>query len=92
MKSTSIQHQGSGCILAPNGGLRHYGSDMLQLNIGREFVHSSHRMKFGYAYNSSNSEYAAYQYSINFARSHILSVVGFYIKEQAKFEYNSAYK
>lgn len=63
-----------GGITTPDG--RIYISDIfssyadtsfLQGTIGHELVHSYQHMKFGNSYNSSFSEYSAYQYSIDFS-------------------------
>jgi hypothetical protein len=44
-----------------------YPSMFLEGTIGHEFVHSYHHQKFGSSYNSSYSEFSAYQYSIDFS-------------------------
>lgn len=44
-----------------------YPSMFLESTIGHEFVHSYQHMKFGSNYNSSYSEFSAYQYSIDFS-------------------------
>lgn len=41
-------------------------NDFLQATLGHEFIHSYHHMIFGSNYVQSYSEYAAYQYSIDF--------------------------
>ncbi len=51
-------------------GIKAYGADFLEETIGHEFIHSYQHMTFGNSYNSTYSEYSAYQYSINFAISH----------------------
>jgi RHS repeat-associated protein len=57
------------------------GALNLELVMGHEFIHSYHAMIYGPSYNLSASEYAAYEYSINFARANGLNT-DFYIRAQ----------
>jgi hypothetical protein len=62
-----------------------YPSMFLESTIGHEFVHSYQHMKFGSNYNSSYSEFAAYQYSIEFSRCNLSSDTG-YLKAMQDFQ------
>ena len=73
-------------------GVASYGSAFLEATIGHEFIHDYHNKIFNGNYNHGSSEYAAYQYTVDFMKCNNFQTGGYnQILQQYKGYSNDRY-